>query len=371
MYNTYYHPLSLYPGPKACAASRIPYFRALLGGRLVRQVTKWHEIYGPVVRIAPDELSYSSAAAWKDIYGHRQGHAQNLKDSRFYSSPISDTPVDNFPRNAEQSRYRQSLSQAFSNFSLHEQERVIKKYVDMFITRLHQQIETKTCSTDMVAWYSFTMFDITRDLAFGESFDCLKKSQYHGWISMVFDQIRVGVYLNVTKRIPGGKGLLRFLLPKFLISRIKQQILTAEGIESRIHSGNDQATFLNHILRKNDPSRRLTAPEIISNASAFILAGSETTATALCGITYYLLREPTAMKKLAEEIRSAFNTEDEITISSVSKLKYIFAVINEGMRMYPPVPIGLPRVVEGEGTVIDGQWVPGKVSLIPVYLIKK
>lgn len=361
VYNMYFHPLCSYPGPRLCAATRIPYFRSLLGGCLVSQVAKWHEKYGPVVRIAPDELSYTSAAAWKDIYGYRRNSVHKPKDTRFYSAPIADTSDTNLSKKAVPSCYRGSLAQAFSDFSLRQQEPVIKGYVDILISKLHQQTETETRSIDMVSWYSFTTFDIIRDLAFGESFDCLKNAHYHEWISMIFNKIRVGVYLNVIKRIPGGKGLMRFLVARFVPSRIKHQVLTAEGIENHFNGGDGKPTFLGHFLKQEDPSKQLTIPEILSDASAFILAGSETTATALCGITYYLLKERACMKKLVQEIRDSFDTEDEITFASVSKLKYILAVVNEGLRMYPPVPIGLPRIVQGEGAIIDGKWVPGKV----------
>ncbi|KAK2754685.1 hypothetical protein FQN54_006818 [Arachnomyces sp. PD_36] len=364
MYNICLHPLASYPGPKACAATRIPYFWALLTGNLVGQVSEWHREYGPVVRIAPDELSYASADAWHDIYGNRQNHAQVSKDPRFYSAPLSNTPVDKIADKADETRYRHSLAQAFAKFSIRHQEPLVKGYVDMLIMRLYQQIEMGSSSIDMVKWYTFTTFDIIRDLAFGESFGCLENSQYHGWISMVLGKIRFGVYLNVIKRIPGGQLLLRFLSAEmFGLFQPKHKLLTPEQIDQSLNNGQDKITFLSQLLRLNDPSRQMTATEVMANSSAFILAGSETTATALCGITYCLLSEPAAMKKLVEEVRGAFNSEDEITISSSSKLKYMMAVINEGLRMYPAVPIGLPRVVEGKGIVIDGAWVPGGTTV--------
>lgn len=368
VYNIYFHPLSLYPGPTSCAATRFPYFRALLGGCLVKRVAEWHEAYGPVVRIAPDELSYTSAAAWKDIYGYCRNTMQNHKDTRFYSSPISDPADFDVSKKVDQSRYRSSLVQAFSGASLRQQEPIVKGYVDKLIGRLHQLTETETNPVDMVSWYSFATFDIIRDLAFGESFDCLENAQYHEWISMVFNKIRLGVYLNVIKRVPGGEWLLRFPLPKsFVPSQFRQQILTAEKVESHLSVSNDKPTFLGHLLQQEDSSKKLTTPEILWNASAFILAGSETTATAICGITYYLLREPACLEKLVQEVRGSFNSKEEITFSSVSKLKYLLAVVNEGLRMYPPVPIGLPRIVP-EGTVIDGKWVPRRVGSNPPIL---
>jgi hypothetical protein len=35
------------------------------------EVKKLHDRYGPVVRIAPGELSYNDPDAWQDIYGNR------------------------------------------------------------------------------------------------------------------------------------------------------------------------------------------------------------------------------------------------------------------------------------------------------------
>ena len=361
VYNIYFHPLSSYPGPKACAATRIPYFRYLLGGGLVRQVAKWHEQYGEVVRIAPDELSYTSSTAWRDIYGSRQGHAQNPKDPRFYSAPVSNSSDEVVSENGDPSRYRRSLAHAFSESPVREQEPIIQGYVDLLIERLHGKIGMGARPVDMVAWYSFTTFDIIRDLTFGESFGCLRNSRYHDWISMIFKQIRVGVYVNVMKRMPGGQVLLR-IISKFIASpKENRTVLTAEAAQNHLKNGSERLDYLSHILKQKEPSRQLTVPEIIANSNAFIIAGSETTATALSGVTYYLLSETRVMKKLVEEVRGAFSTEGDITISSVSKLPYILAVVNEGLRMYPPVPIGLPRVVKGKGIVVDGKWVPGKV----------
>ena len=93
-----------------------------------------------------------------------------------------------------------------------------------------------------------------------------------------------------------------------------------------------------------------------SQASALVVAGSETTATSLSAITYYLCRNPKVYDKLAREIRGAFSNYDQITGRSTDSLIYLKAVIEEGLRLYPPIPIGLPRVSPGE--TVDGYYVP-------------
>lgn len=68
------------------------------------------------------------------------------------------------------------------------------------------------------------------------------------------------------------------------------------------------------------------------------------------------------MAKLTREVRSAFETEDQIDLVSVQKLDYMLAVLDESLRMYPPVPAGGPRKIAPGGDVILGQFVPGGVS---------
>ena len=99
-----------------------------------------------------------------------------------------------------------------------------------------------------------------------------------------------------------------------------------------------------------------------ANCSLLIIGGSETTATLLSGVTYYLLTNPEAMRKLTAEIRSSFKSEEDIDFMSVSTLPYLLACLDEALRMYPPVPLGLPRVVPKGGATVSGHFVPEDVS---------
>ncbi|KAF4454640.1 hypothetical protein F53441_2874 [Fusarium austroafricanum] len=74
--------------------------------------------------------------------------------------------------------------------------------------------------------------------------------------------------------------------------------------------------------------------------------------------TYLLLKNPDKLKKLKNKIYSAFNLEEEITITQANQLKYMLAAFNEGFRIYPPVAIGLLRLAPANGEFIDGYWIP-------------
>jgi cytochrome P450 len=99
-----------------------------------------------------------------------------------------------------------------------------------------------------------------------------------------------------------------------------------------------------------------------SNASILVIGGSETSATLLAGVTYLLLMNPETLAKLTNEVRTRFKTEREINIYAVGQLTYMLACLNEALRMYPPVAVGLPRVVPPGGKTISGRFVPKNVS---------
>ncbi len=90
-------------------------------------------------------------------------------------------------------------------------------------------------------------------------------------------------------------------------------------------------------------------------------AGADTSSTALGGITHLLLKNPKALAKLADEVRGAFQSDDDITIASLNSLPYLIACINEGLRLYPAITHGMPRQVPRGGATIAGVTVPEKV----------
>lgn len=96
-----------------------------------------------------------------------------------------------------------------------------------------------------------------------------------------------------------------------------------------------------------------------------VLAGSETTASLLAGVTYLLCKHPDVMAKVTREVRSTFESPDQITIASVNSLSYMLVVLNEALRCYPPSTSMLVRAVPAGGLEIAGRFVPEGVGQPP------
>lgn len=88
VHRVWFHPLSSFPGPRLWAASCIPYVVSLLRGTLINDMLRLHNEYGPVVRLAPNELSFATADAWRDIYMYRRGHREAKKDTLWYMGRV-------------------------------------------------------------------------------------------------------------------------------------------------------------------------------------------------------------------------------------------------------------------------------------------
>lgn len=100
-------------------------------------------------------------------------------------------------------------------------------------------------------------------------------------------------------------------------------------------------------------------------AGQLIVAGSETTATALSGAIFQLLQHPAEMKKLTEEIRTSTSPED-MSFAKLANLTYLNACLTESLRLYPPVAEGLPRTTTGYGNLtINGHFIAENVSRFP------
>lgn len=68
------------------------------------------------------------------------------------------------------------------------------------------------------------------------------------------------------------------------------------------------------------------------------------------------------MVRATSEVRSAFQDGSPIGFQRVSSLKYLSAVIQEALRLFPPTAEDLPRMTPPGGQSICNLWVPGGVS---------
>lgn len=169
--------------------------------------------------------------------------------------------------------------------------------------------------------------------------------------------------MDVIRRMPWLKVLMPFLVDinTIISNRKLHDRLTEAKVQKRIddREADREADFFTNLLKNRNTE--LSKSFFISNSSTLIVAGSETTASLLTGLSFYLLKNSRVFERLSEEVRNAFANSEDVTADSTQKLPYLFAVIEEALRIFPPAAAGLQR--ESPGAEIDGFYVPPGTSV--------
>ncbi|KAJ1707748.1 hypothetical protein CA14_004334 [Aspergillus flavus] len=369
-YNVFLHPLARYPGPILWTSSVIPYQIALLRGTAHLHSAQLHERYGPVVRVSPNELSYITAKAWTDIYGRR--HPEQLKKHPdITSAPAGGTHgLANTPSDDDHARIRRLMVSGFSERGVRAQEEFFTVHIDRLITKIKETVFSRLGTTgtedqdtiDLTLLFHATTFDIITDLAFGESADTLQKGT--DWISLTMPLARGRIMHIVASSyssliIPIMRKLFPGIVPNAAIQYFEN---TVASLDRRLAQGtgdNSRPDLLQPVLPHLNSPKGLSLGELQSTMRSLMIAGSETSASILTSAHYFTLSNPRIYRRLQVEIRSRFTTGDEINSVTVNQCKYLVAVLQETMRLWPAIAISLPRVTPPEGCEIDGSWVPG------------
>jgi cytochrome P450 len=192
--------------------------------------------------------------------------------------------------------------------------------------------------------------------------------RYHTWTSLLQFFPKAALMAKSLQ----GYGILSpllslLLIPNEVIFGAKDHwSLCVQKVHQRMHRKTDRKDIMSYILPNDGTADDaiLSVPELEATGYILIFAGAETTASALSATVSYLIRHPTKFAKLQEEIRKQFTRPEDITMRSSTALllPYMHAVLQESLRMAPPVAGHSPRIVPKGGCVIDGEAVPEGVS---------
>jgi hypothetical protein len=211
-----------------------------------------HNRYGPVVRVAPNELTFISPAAFRDIHGHpKPGQPELDKDKKFYSGMGEPTLL--LSSKEYHAYLRKLLAHGFSDAALRAQESALKQYLDTLMDRLEVESHNGQQALDLVQWYNvrtvhctimhaeatdtthqFFVFDVIAYLstaptppispascllcilAYGESLDCLTNSELHVWVRSMLRLGKPLAFSQASERLP---VFLRYLFLAIVLRR--------------------------------------------------------------------------------------------------------------------------------------------------------
>ena len=225
--------------------------------------------------------------------------------------------------------------------------------------------------------FNFATFDTMAHLCFGHSLGLMNKNEFSPWVSSIFESLKMLPFATMISYYPLFNAVFTRFEPKWVTAQREAHCQhSADRVNQRLKEGSDQPDIWNLVISAQNAGNALSLEEMHSNAELFMLAGSETTgqchaclansssltfhftATLLSGLTYYLLTHSDKWKRLTNEVRTQFRTIEEMTFDNLNKCRYLNACLKEALRVYPPVPIGSPRVIPEGGQQILGRQVP-------------
>ncbi|RCJ18652.1 cytochrome P450 [Nostoc sp. ATCC 43529] len=154
---------------------------------------------------------------------------------------------------------------------------------------------------------------------------------------------------------------------KFL--RDRQQVdksIYAEMAERRQELNPERTDILSMLmLAQDDTGQSMTDEELRDQLMTLMLAGYETTASAIAWALYWIHQKPLVREKLLEELDTLGDSPDPM---SIYRLPYLTAVCNETLRIHPVVMFSFPRVVQEPIELLGHRLEPGTVTLPSIYL---
>ncbi len=243
---------------------------------------------------------------------------------------------------------------------------------------------------DCLHWFNYLAFDMIGDLAFGQPFGMLERGKDITEIRKSPDApISYAPAVEVLNRrgeVSGTLGCLPKLKPwaKYLpdpffsngvkavenlagiaVARVKQRLDGEQDVE--------RVDLLARLMEgKDERGEKLGREELTAEALTQLIAGSDTTSNTSCAIVYWVTTTPGVLQKLQRELDGAIRQGREVpSYEMVKELPYLWACINETMRIHSTSSLGLPRLVPpGAGiSILNHHFPAGTVLSVPAYTI--
>ncbi|CAN8096982.1 unnamed protein product [Discula destructiva] len=354
-------PLTRLPGPWYSILTSLPLKRAEFHARRTKHVHALHLRYGPVVRIAPNEVSFSSAAAVREIYASGGSGYDKTEFYNLFTVYGRRTMFSTLAK-APHAQRKRALADRYANSNVARGESVagIEERSRRFVGRVagSNSSNSNTSSLDDAT----QQLDVYTALH-AYAFDCASHHLFH---PLGADSLRSErderIMLEVTTDASLQNRLVRYYAPALhravgsvlaWIAPPRETPLADGFVLDAVEKAAETRPFT-LLSRLSDKAWDLESTTVAGECLDHMVAGIDTTGDALCFLMWEL-SQPRSMRvqeRLRAELRERRSEE------GWDKLVYLDAVVMEGLRCFPAIPMSLPRYVPSGGRTIDGCFIP-------------
>ncbi|THU92245.1 cytochrome P450 [Dendrothele bispora CBS 962.96] len=362
-------PLNKFPGPFIARWTTLyrGYYDLVKKGGWLKHLEVLHRMYGPIVRVGPNELHFNDPRAYGEIYSlgscfHKDpvlyGSFGNTVDSVFTTPDPQDAAV-----------FRNILAPYLSRRAVIKREHIIRDKVEKLISSLESYGPETGSPANLDHAIPSTALDILTELMFTRSFNMLSVPEFNHlfvrreepallniWLTKYLPDSTTPVFGALTRLVLAHgpfKGVVQAQI-KLIREELDRTLEDFDLIQEQIiNRENSKATLgrLNTLLRP----RRLIS-EIIN----LRFAGTDTISNACLVALRYVLTRREVLKRLLQELDDAWtkNSDSDMTYEQLEKLPYLTAVIKESLRLSHGVVSPKGRIVGPGDAILLGETIP-------------
>ncbi|OAR03043.1 hypothetical protein LLEC1_04273 [Akanthomyces lecanii] len=360
-----------FPGPSWAAYTRLWLCKTIASGDSAQIFVDVNQKHGAIARVGPNHLVTSDPDLTRQILAV----GSKWRRGPWFDSIRIDPRVTNIVSERDprvHNAMRRKMAPGYAGKDIQDLEEVVDERVDGFIARIEKHWISRpglTKSFEIAKRIQYFTIDTITHLCFGKPMGFVESdSDEHNFIAAIEMQLPIVQHFSVllvlnkilrwASAVPWVRGLV---VPS---SADKTGIgvimgLSRQVIDDRLNeSEKPRPDMLGSFLK-----RGLSPDEAEMEISITLVAGSDTTATALRATLLSIISTPTVYQRLSNEISTAEakgRISHPIRDSEAQKLPYLQAVIREGLRLFPPITQLREREAPREGLRLpDGRHIPG------------
>lgn len=371
LHNRYASPLRSYPGPFLASVTRLWKVFSTVRGRTHLDHIDLHRRYGPIVRIAPREISLSSPEAARTVLSAGKGF---YKTDFYWVFPPPENP-DIFTEIREDvhAAKKRVANVPYSMAAMRQLSPFIDDTIDLLASKLGESCVDYQGQgrVDLGAWLHYFAFDVLGEVAFSRAFGFLATGHDVEGAIRTIDNSQT--YNGIVGQVPEWDYVLRRnplwkIIPYFdpgnaLITRIASEELGRRKpfkAEEEKSGGDGRRDLLGSLIKGHlKEGSGFGEGDVFAVAHGAIFAGSDSTASTMQSFFHFILSVPNVYNRLLDEMERAIKagqvpTEGNVEYLQSLELSYFQACLKEAMRLRPAVGLNITRHVPASGIELDG-----------------
>lgn len=261
-----------------------------------------------------------------------------------------------------------NMAPGFALSSVIKSEDAVSRTIEMLLDWMDKYAE-KGEPMHIDKFFTYTAFDIVGEVMFSKQFGFLRQGIDIG------NSIANSLALNAYAAVAGFFQPWNLIIANPFVTWLNIMPMghlfdtTMTALKERERNQDARFDLIAHWFRmlKEHPDR-LTLRDVHAQTTSAVGAGADTVSCALQSFIYHMLRHPTAWARVRDEIDTARRErglcgDRVVSFDHAQQLPYLQACIKEALRVFGPVPMGLPRVVPKGGLTIGDRTFPAGTIL--------